>query len=158
MAIDPYAAPKSRVADAPVVLSDGAFVAGGRSVAAGNGWTWITDAWEMFKAQKGTWIGLFIILAVIFLAANMLAGIGPILLVRFSPVLYGGVMLGCEAQRNGDRLEIGHLFAGFRNSTGRLFGAGAVALLAFVGVFVVIAVIFGAGMAHMMIGGKPTPE
>ena len=158
MAIDPYAAPKSRVADTPVIAHDGEFNAQGRTLAAGNGWTWITDAWEMFKGQKGTWVGLFVILAIIILALNILPGIGPVLLILFSPVLYGGVMLGCEAQRNGERLEIGHLFAGFRNHTGRLIGVGGVALLAFVGVFVVVMLIFGVQMARLMIGTALTPE
>src|SRR5712671_1546054 len=157
MAIDPYAAPKSRVADT-VVAPDGDFIARGHGVPAGNGWQWIADAWAMFKVQKGTWIGLFVILAVIILALNFLPGIGPILLVLLSPVFYGGIMLGCEALQNGDRLEIGHLFAGFRNNTGRLVGIGAVALLGFIGVFVIVMVIFGADMARMMVGGKPTPE
>jgi len=158
MAIDPYAAPKSRVADTPHDSPAGVFVPGGRGVAAGNGWNWITDAWEMFKGQKGTWIGVFVIFAVLVVVANFLPGIGPILLVLFTPVLYGGVMLGCEAQRGGQRLEIGHLFAGFRNSTGKLIGVGVAALLMFAGVFVVVMLIFGADMARMMIGGKPTPE
>ncbi len=158
MAIDPYAAPKSRVADTPHDSPDGVFVAGGLSVAAGNGWNWITDAWDLFKDQKGTWIGVFVIFAVLVIASNILPGIGPILLVLFTPVLYGGVMLGCEAQRRGDPLQIGHLFAGFRNNTGKLIGVGAVALLMFAAVFVVVMLIFGAEMARMMIGGKPTPE
>ncbi|MBI3528269.1 MAG: hypothetical protein HY067_09890 [Betaproteobacteria bacterium] len=158
MAADPYAAPKSRVADIPNAAPDGEFVAEGRGVAAGNGWTWISDAWGMFKGQKGTWIGLFVILAVIIIVLNILPIIGPLLLILLSPVLYGGVMLGCEAQRSGDSLEIGHLFAGFRSNTGRLIGVGAVTLLAFIGVFVVVMVIFGVDMARMMMGAKPSPE
>lgn len=158
MAVDPYAAPKSRVADTPNASPDGVFIPAGHTVAAGNGWNWITDAWDLFKGQKGTWIGLFVILAIIIIVMNVLPGIGPILLVLFSPVLYGGVMLGCDALRSGDPLEIGHLFAGFRNNTGRLIGVGAAALLMFAGVFVVVMLIFGADMARMMIGGKPTPE
>jgi hypothetical protein len=54
MAVDPYAAPKSRVADVPQILSDSAFVANGRSVAGGNGWKWITDAWEWSRARKAS--------------------------------------------------------------------------------------------------------
>jgi uncharacterized membrane protein len=101
---------------------------------------------------------LFVILAVILIVMNILPIIGPILLILLSPVLYGGVMLGCEAQRSGDRLEIGHLFAGFRNKTGRLIGVGAASLLAFIGVFVVVMVIFGGDMARMMMGAKPTSQ
>ena len=157
MSVDPYAAPKSRVADVPHASPDGVFIAQGHGVATGNGWSWIADAWEMFKGQKGTWIGLFVILAVILIVLNILPLVGPILLILLSPVLYGGVMLGCEAQRSGEKLEIGHLFAGFRSKTSRLIGVGAASLLAFVGVFVVIMVIFGADMARIMMGTQPSP-
>ncbi len=158
MAVDPYAAPKSRVADVPNTGAEGEFIANGRSVAAGNGWTWIAQAWELFKGQKGTWIGLFVILAVIVIALNFLPFIGPFLLIFLSPVLYGGVMLGCDALRDGDDLRIGHLFAGFSSHTGRLIGVGAATLAAFIGVFVVVMVIFGADMARMMMGTQPSPE
>ena len=115
MAVDPYAAPKSRVADTPNASAEGNFIANGRSVAAGNGWNWIAQAWDLFKGQKGTWIGLFVLLAVIIIAMNMLPFIGPLLLILLSPILYGGVMLGCDALRKGIPLEVGHLFAGFRS-------------------------------------------
>ena len=157
MAVDPYAAPKSRVVDVPNAAPDGEFNAKGRSVAAGNGWTWITQAWELFKGQKGSWIGLFVLLAVIVIVLNILPFIGPFALIFLSPVFYGGVMLGCDTLRNGDDLKIGHLFAGFSSHTGRLLGVGAVTLAAFIGVFVVVMVIFGGDMARMMMGTQPSP-
>lgn len=158
MSVDPYAAPKSRVADVPNVATDGEFIATGRSVAAGNGWAWITQAWELFKGQKGTWMGLFVILAVIVIVLNILPLIGPFLLIFLSPVLYGGVMLGCDTLRNGGELKVGDLFAGFSNKTGRLIGVGGATLLAIIGVLVVIMLIFGAEMARMMMGTEPSPE
>jgi hypothetical protein len=158
MAVDPYAAPKSRVADVPNAGADGSFVAGGRAVAAGNGWTWITQAWDLFKVQKGTWIGLFILLVALVIGMNILPLIGPFLLIFLGPVLYGGVMMGCDAVRNGGSLEIGHLFAGFRRHTGRLIGVGGATLLAFIGLLVVILILFGADMARMMMGAQPSPE
>ena len=157
MAVDPYAAPKSRVADVPAAAADGQFIAKGRSVAAGNGWTWITQAWDMFKGHKGPWIGLFVILAVIVIALNIVPLIGPFVLIFLSPVLYGGVMLGCDTLRNGGDLNVGHLFSGFGNQTGRLIGVGAATLAAFIGVFVVIMLIFGIDMARMMTGTQPSP-
>jgi len=157
MPVDPYAAPKSRVADVPNAGADGEFVATGRSVAAGNGWTWITDAWELFKGQKGSWIGLFVLLAVIVIALNILPFVGPFLLIFLSPVLYGGVMLGCDSLRDGGDLTIGHLFAGFSSHTGRLIGVGVATLAAFIGVFVVVMVVFGIDMARTMMGTQPSP-
>ena len=158
MAVDPYAAPKSRVADVPKAAPDGEFVAKGRTVAAGNGWTWITQAWELITGHKGSWIGLFFILAVIVIALNLVPLIGPLVLVLVTPVLYGGVMLGCDTLRSGGDLKVGHLFAGFGGHAGRLIGVGAATLAAFIGVFVVVMLIFGIEMAPMMMGAQPSPE
>lgn len=159
MAIDPYAAPKSHVADVPAGEPEGDFIPGGQGVSAGNGWSWIAAAWELFKRQKGTWIGLFLVFMVIVIVLSLIPFAGSLLLALLSPVLYGGIMLGTDALRRGDRLEVGHLFAGFRSQTGRLIGVGLFTLVAFIAIFVVIMLIFGASMMAMMMGGgEPSPE
>jgi len=159
MATDPYAAPKSHVADVPSAGADGKFIAQGQGVSTGNGWSWIADAWALTGQQRGTWIGLFVLFAVVVIVLSLIPFLGSLLLALVMPVLYGGIMLGCDAQRRGQRMEVGHLFAGFKNHAGKLIGVGVITLLAFVAVFVVIMAIFGFGMMSMMMGGaEPTPE
>src|SRR5258706_11281636 len=148
MAVDPYAAPKSRVADVRTIDAEGNFVVAGRSVAAGNGWTWITDAWEMVKTQKGAWIGLIVVFVVILFALNFLPIIGPLLLMLLMPVFYGGVMRGCDAVRNGGSIQLSYLFAGFREKTSRLIGVGAASLAVFAALFVIAMIVFGAHHAR----------
>jgi hypothetical protein len=159
MAVDPYAAPKSHVADVPARSPDGEFMPDGQGVAAGNGWSWIAEAWALFKEQRGTFIGIFIIFAVIVIVLSLIPFVGSLILALLTPVLYGGIMIGCDTLRSGGKLEVGHLFAGFRSHTGKLIGVGALTLVAFIGIFVLIMLIFGAGMAGMMMGGgEPSPE
>jgi uncharacterized membrane protein len=159
MATDPYAAPKSHVADVPVAGPDGNFIAAGQGVAAGNGWAWIADAWSLTGQQRGTWIGLFIVFAVVVIVLSLIPFLGSLALALITPVLYGGIMLGCDAQRRGQRLEVGHLFAGFKAHAGKLIGVGVITLLAFLAIFVVIMAIFGFGMMSIMMGGaEPSPE
>ena len=43
-------------------------------------------------------------------------------------MLIGGFVLGCEAVRRGEPIEVGHLFAGFQRHTGKLVGLGALSL------------------------------
>jgi uncharacterized membrane protein len=159
MATDPYAAPKSHVADVPSAGPDGTFIPAGQGVAAGNGWTWIADAWSLTGQQRGTWIGLFIVFMVVVIVLSLIPFLGSLLLALITPVLYGGIMLGCDAQRRGNRLEVGHLFAGFKAHAGKLIAVGVLTLVAFLLIFVVIMLIFGFGMMSMMMGGsEPSPE
>jgi hypothetical protein len=158
MAVNPYAAPQSRVADRPAVSIDGNFVPGGRSTPSGNGWGWILSAWEIVKQQKGAWIGIFVIFAVVLIVLNIIPFIGPLLQIFVLPVLYGGVMLSCEVVRGGGSVTVGYMFAGFIRNTGRLVGVGALSLGFFIVMLVVITLIFGSDMARIFMGSEPTPE
>jgi uncharacterized membrane protein len=159
MAENPYAAPKTRVEDAPTHLPDGDFLPDGRSVQAGNGWKWITDAWEFMAGQRWTFVGVFVLLMVINLVSNFVPIIGPLAVTLFSPVLIGGFVLGCDAVRQGEPLEVGHLFAGFQRHTGKLVGLGALTLAFYIVAGVIVVMIVGAAMVPLMMGGaEPSPE
>ena len=150
MSTDPYAAPKSRVADAQPGADN--FVPGGQA-AANGGWSWIKEAWELFAGPKGTWIGLFLIFAVIVIVLSFIPFVGALALYVLGPILLGGIVMGCDAIRRGEALTVGHLFAGFSHNTGKLVGLGLFALLAFIGVLIVVVLIFGVGMAGIIMGG-----
>ena len=153
MAVDPYAAPKSHVADVRTFDADGKFIVGGRSVASGSGWKWITQAWELFKGQKGTWIGLILIFVVIIFVLSLVPLIGPLAVNLISPILIGGIVLGCEAVRKGEPMTVGYLFAGFSKNAGRLAGVGAFMILGYIAMLAIVAVIFGAAILAVFTGG-----
>ncbi|HUK61706.1 MAG TPA: BPSS1780 family membrane protein [Dongiaceae bacterium] len=156
MATDPYAAPRARVADQPGGGGDGSFVEEGQAVAAGNGWQWIADAWGHFKQQPGIWIAIVVILLVVFALLGMIPLVGPLANALLGPVFAGGIMLGCDAQRQGGELEIGHLFAGFKQNAGKLVLIGVFNLVAWLIIGVVIALVAGAGVMAGMMGGDST--
>src|SRR5512134_1001301 len=151
--VNPYAAPKAAVADEALGLNAD-FVPGGQSRPAANGWTWIADGWELFKRQPGMWIGIIVLLFVIFIVAAFIPVVGGLAMTLFGPVFAGGLMVGCKALDSGEDLELGHLFAGFRSRTGTLIGVGALYLAATVAVMIVVSLIMGVGMMTMM-GGDP---
>jgi hypothetical protein len=155
MSTDPYAAPKSRVADARPAVDDGNLVPAGRAVPSGNGWGWITEAWELVRQNMGSWIGLFVIFAVIAIGLSMIPFLGPLALYVITPILIGGMMMGCEEARQGGAMTVGHLFAGFSRNAGKLVGVGLFALVAFVAIFVVVFLIFGLAMVQMFMGATP---
>jgi uncharacterized membrane protein len=152
--VNPYAAPRAAVADETVVLNTD-FVPGGQSRPAGHGWSWIAQGWELFKRQPGMWIGIVLLGFVIFIAAAFIPVVGGLAMTLFGPVFAAGIMIGCKALDRGGELELGHLFAGFRERTGTLIGVGALYLAATLVVMLVVGLVMGVGMFTMMGGGDP---
>lgn len=160
MAENPYAPPKTRVEDAPTSLPDGDFLPEGRGVPAGNGWKWITDAWAFMAGQRWTFVGVFVLLMVINIVSQFIPLVGPLAVTLFSPVLIGGFVLGCDAVRNGEPFEVGHLFAGFRRHTGKLVALGAISLAFTIVAGVIMVAIVGVSFLPLMTGtgAEPSPD
>jgi len=152
MSTNPYAAPKAAVADETLVVKSN-FVPGGRGVAAGRGWSWIAEGWDLFRRAPGIWIAITIVLAVIFFALAFIPILGSIGTMVLGPVFTGGLMIGCRALDEGGRLEFGHLFAGFRERFGTLAGVGGIYLVATMVIALVVGIVTGVGMFTMMSGG-----
>jgi uncharacterized membrane protein len=153
--VNPYAAPKAAVQDQSFILNAD-FVAGGQSRPIGHGWSWIAEGWELFKRQPGMWIGIVLLLFVIMIAAAFIPFIGGLAISLFGPVLAAGIVIGCKALDSGQELELGHLFAGFRERTGTLVAVGALYLGASLVVMLVVGLTMGVGMAAMM--GQADPQ
>lgn len=153
MATDPYAAPRARVADIPSGAPGGDFIPEGQAVAAGNGWQWIVDAWELFKRQPGMWIALVVVFLVIFMVISLVPIVGGLAAALLGPIFAGGIALGCQALHDGGELEIGHLFAGFKEHAGKLAMVGVFNLLAWLVIGVVVMAIVGGSVVALMMGG-----
>ena len=151
--VNPYAAPKAAVADEVTVLNAD-FVPGGQSRPIGNGWTWIAEGWDLFKRQPGMWIGIILLLFVIMIAAAFIPVVGGLLMSLFGPVFAAGIVSGCKTLDTGGELEIGHLFAGFREKTGTLVAVGGIYLGVSLVVMLVVGLIMGVGMFTMMGGDQ----
>ncbi len=130
------------------------YVPGGRGVAAGRGWDWIAAGWELFKRQAGMWIALVLVAFVIFLVLAFIPIVGSIASVILTPVFGAGIVLGCRAIEEGRELEIGHLFAGFREKLAPLATVGAIYLGATIVILGVVVLIAGVGIFSMAAVGS----
>ncbi len=157
MSTDPYAAPKTHVADVPEILAEGNFVPGGIARPAGHGWDWIKSARGLTKQQTWKWMGIFILFAAIGGGLTAIPILGSIALYFVMPILFGGVMLGCDAVRKGQPVTLAHLFAGFQSHIGKLAGIGLATLLLYFGIFLIVAAIFGSGAA-LILSGMEQPD
>jgi len=159
MAENPYAAPKAHVEDVAERLPDGDFLPEGRGVPAGQGWRWIADAWAFTGEQRWTFVGVFLLLILLQIVVNFVPIIGPIAVSVVFPALMGGFLLGCDAVRRGERLEVGHLFAGFQRHGGKLLTIGAISLAFGILMLFVMFLIVGTSFAPFFLGGEqPSPE
>lgn len=159
MVENPYAAPKTHVEDVTEPPPDADFVPEGRGVPVGNGWKWITDAWAFMEGQRLTFLGVFLLMWLVQLALNFVPIIGPIATTFLFPFLVGGIVLGCDAVRRGEALEVGHLFAGFQRHTNKLLLLGVVSFAMYIVIAVIMIAILGAtvGLAFFA-GTPPNPE
>jgi len=130
------------------------YVAGGQGVAAGRGWDWIASGWGLFKRQAGMWIALVLVAFVIFLVLAFIPFIGSVASVILTPVFGAGIVLGCRAIEEGRELEIGHLFAGFREKLSPLATVGAIYLGATIVIVGVMVLIAGVGIFSMAAAGS----
>ena len=128
-------------------------IMGGRAVGAGQGWTWIADGFGLFKKAPGMWIALVIVLLVILVVLAFIPLLGAVATFLLMPLFLGGLMLGCRALQGGGGLEVGHLFAGFKEHTGNLIVLGALAIGGWVIVMLPVIAIVGAGAIFGMMRG-----
>jgi uncharacterized membrane protein len=149
---NPYAAPKAPVADSAAPMQ-GDFVPGGRTLPAARGWAWIVDGWTLFKRQPGTWIGVAVLLGVIFIVLALIPLLGSLAAMVLAPVFGAGLVIGSRALAEGGSLEVAHLFAGFRERFGTLAGVGLIYLGASVAIALVVGLVTGAGVWKLVGSG-----
>ena len=153
--VNPYRPPASHVEDVSPRVSDGRnFVAAGRAVSAGQGWAWIARGWDLFKRQGGTWVLLVLLAGVIFIAASLVPLINWVAPSLLIPGLSAGVMLGCKALDDGDRLTVSHLFAGFQARGSALVMVGLAGFVMYLIAMIPVAIVMG-GKFVAMISGDP---
>lgn len=105
-------------------------VTGIKSLPAISGLDWIKDAFKLFKMNPLIWIILVVLWLVLNIVVQFVPIVGGLAMALLYAVFMAGFMIGCAALERGERLEIGHLFAGFKsNNTGALIGLGAINLL-----------------------------
>jgi len=126
-----------------------------RAVDAGRGINWWTDGWALFTRNAGMWIVLGLVLLVILIALSVIPLLGALVASLLLPVFAGGWMLAARKVEAGGALEVGDLFAGFKDKLTPLLVLGALLL---VGTAVIAAVVgalgFGAAMGVVAGGAQ----
>jgi len=117
-----------------------------RVVAPGRGWQWLFEGFWLFRKTPLIWLALALALGLMWVVSLMIPVLGPLLFNLLSPALFAGLMIGCRALESGKPLEIGHLFAGFRQHAAPLVTVGGVYLVGTVIVVGIVLVVAGGSM------------
>ncbi len=153
-AANPYAPPAAPVSDPTQETDESAFIPGGRGVAAGRGWSWIAEGWDLFKQSPMIWIVNFLVFMFILIAIELVPLVGSIVGVLLAPVLAAGIMIGARAVHQGEALEVGHLFEGFRDRTSTLLLVGLLYLVGTLAIVLAVMMLVGVSVFGAMAGGN----
>lgn len=147
---NPYSAPSAELTNPS---AEGEFALHPpRTVNAGQGVQWLTEGFNYFKQDAGTWIAICVIGFVLLIVLNLIPFVN--FLVSFTAYVWmGGLILGCKAQYDREPLQINHLFAGFKEAFVPLL---VLSIVIMVLVFVIMAICLGSAFLPMMgLGGEP---
>lgn len=124
-----------------------------RTVDAGRGVTWWTEAWALFAKNIGMWVLLSLTMLVIYIVLTFIPFIGTLVGSLLVPVFIGGWMLAARKLEAGGALEVGDLFSGFKDKLTPLIVLGALLLAATIVIGVVVGALGIGAMGGMMAGG-----
>lgn len=144
---NPYQAPDANLTEGRKRPDVELAVTGIKSLPAMSGIDWIKDAFNLFKMNPLIWIVLVVLWFVLNIVVQFVPIIGGLVMSLLYAVFVAGFMIGCAALERGDDLEVGHLFAGFKNNTGALIGLGAMYLGIIIAFMVVLGIIVFGGAA-----------
>ncbi|CRI65012.1 conserved membrane hypothetical protein [Thiocapsa sp. KS1] len=145
---NPYAPPRADATPTPLAATEDQLDTPA-SRPAGHGWLWITEAWQLFKAQPGAWIGAVVLFYIILILVSIVPWVGGLAVTILTPMLSAGLVIGAHRQYREGRFEIGHLFAGVSESPGPLALVGLVYLLLAAGIGILAGLLFAAVFAFM---------
>lgn len=111
-----------------------------RTVDAGRGVTWWTEAWGLFSKHIGMWLVMSLVMLAIFLVLNVIPILGSLAASLIAPAFVGSWMLAARKVDGGGTPDLNDLFTGFKDTLGPLLVVGALVLA----ISIVVGVIAGA--------------
>ncbi len=146
MSGNPYEAPRAAVAD--VVVAQGAEALRGepRRVAAGRGWNWIADAWELLSLNPGAWVVLMLVVMALGIALQFLPIVGGIVQQAITPFSGAAVALLADSLRRGGAGGISEVIDGV------VARFGGLALLAGIYIGATLCLILVVGVPAVLLG------
>jgi uncharacterized membrane protein len=141
---NPYAPPGADLTP-PRGDGDGPMT-GPHAVPAGHGWSWIKDAYALFRSKPGTWMLAILLMYGISFVVGLVPVLGSLVGFVLGPIFIGGLMIGARVLDQDGRARAGMVFDAFSSHGTQLALVGLLYLLGF------ILVVFAAGLVAMGAG------
>ena len=149
---NPYSPPTASVeAPLPQRVESGPVIDNGRSVPIGNSTLWIKATYRLFSQRPWKWIGTMLLLALISIVASMLP-LSSLLTTLLWPVVAGGIASALDEQRQTQSFTLSSVFSGFGPRMPSLIAVGAVGLLSYGIMFLVMSTMVGNDTALAIMG------
>lgn len=127
-------------------------------LSAGYGWLWIRQGNYLFKKSSILLIVLTFITIAALIAISTIPMIGEPAVALLFPLLFSGLLLGCQALENDEELELPHLFAGFQQNAPQLITLGGFNYIAQLSIFWVMKVTGGAALVAILMSNTPVED
>ncbi len=142
---NPYAPPNADLT--PPRADDDGPMTGPHGVPAGHGWSWIKEAYALFRSKPGTWMLAIVLMYGISFVVGLVPVLGSLVGFVLGPIFIGGLMTGARATDRGGRTRVGMVFDAFSTHGTQLALVGLLYLAGFVVVVLAAALVaMGAGV------------
>lgn len=129
-----------------------------RQVRGKQGLQWILSGFYLFRLAPFVWMLLCFTLILIAATLELIPLLGKFIFTLISPVFMAGIMAGCRSLEQGDQLELGYLFLGFKRNTAQLITVGGFYLIGQILIIGVFMMLGGSALVDMMLYGKRFDE
>ena len=106
-----------------------------RDLRSSRGPAWLAEGWRIFRGAPVVWTGLSAGWMMITLGLVLIPLVGGVAANLLQPVFFASFALAAHRQRQGESIEMGDLFAGFRVPLKPLINLGAILLAAEIAIF-----------------------
>lgn len=110
-------------------------------VGPGRGAAWLAEAFGLFRAKPGAWIGLALGWIVITLGLIVVPLVGGVIANFLQPVFFASFAIAAYRQSRGEAVAMADLFVGFRRNVRALVNLGAILLIAEIAIFALMALL-----------------
>ncbi|APV52351.1 hypothetical protein BWI17_07625 [Betaproteobacteria bacterium GR16-43] len=125
----------------------------GKALSPGVAFAWIGEGWGLFRASALMWVVLTLLLLIVAIAFTFIPFLGSLAWQVLTPVIAGGLVLGCRALENGEELELEHLVAGFKRNFPGLAIVGAIYVVGGIVVLLVFGMFVGLSLLPALLAG-----
>lgn len=128
-------------------------------VSLSHGARWVIQGWRLFAAAPIGWLGLVLAYWFLITLVSLVPYVGVAAAAIMVPAFSVGFMAAARSAALGERLQVTHLFAGFRTNAKSLLILGVI----YVGLLALVlgasALVDGGGLARWMLtGARPSEE